>query len=64
MSRSDHGKPRRCFFVSSSLERTLYGTPLWAGDAFGRGRSARERENKTAFRGAGPNFERPLLRVK
>ena len=42
-SGSDHGKPRRCFFLGSSLERTLYGIPVAAGIVSGRNRMARKR---------------------
>ena len=62
-SRSDHGKPRRFFFFGSSLERILYVIPVMAGIVSGRSRMVQRRQNKTAFRRAGPNFERPLLRA-
>ena len=62
-SGSDHGKPRRFVFFRSPLERILYIIPVPVGIVSGRNRSARKRSNKTAFRGASPNFERTLLRA-
>jgi hypothetical protein len=62
-SGSDHGKPRRFFFFGSSLERILYVIPVMAGIVSGRSRMVQKRQNKKAFRRAGPNFERPLLRA-
>ena len=42
-SGSDHGKPRRCFFFRSSLERILYVIPVAAGIISGRNWMARKR---------------------
>ena len=62
-SGSDHGKPRGLFFFGSSLERISYAIPVGLGIVSDRSRMARKRHKKTAFRLAGPNFERPLLRA-
>ena len=62
-SGSDHGQPRRFVFFGSSLERILYVLPVMAGIVSGRSRIVQKHQNKTAFRRAGPNFERPLLRA-
>ena len=63
-SGSDHGKPRRLFLLRVSSGEDLVCYSCDGRYCIGQEPDGTEtKKEKTAFRRAGPNFERPLLRA-